>query len=351
MPVPPRTHRYGVCRPCLVAVLTLALAAPVSTANAAVAQRARAPSAIASTDELCKHFEDYSWLDEKADKTVIKGVLKGLIEGISKTSWGRNHGLGSLKLPPATYGAGSTAILGFAKASCPTETLLPAAQSLQYLAPDLPQQRPVLGPQDYNAIYPPRTDADRSAQQAAQGFNSSGSTGMTGQQVLNLSDALCADIKRGEKRTNLSASLGRPDLNATDAANILVSLTRDRCRLSPPETDAVAGRLNDFLVVNQQLAELPPFLSNPTWVCGASPEQAKLSWTAGGVNPITLYELYRRNADGTWSPYPYPRDTRGTDTITVLNLGRGIHDFALRATDDHGNQSAWVWIRTNQQLC
>ncbi|MFF9016616.1 hypothetical protein ACF09C_27050 [Streptomyces sp. NPDC014870] len=350
MSVTLRLHRHFVHRSILAAGLVLALSAPVGMANAAVAQPVRAPSQLADID-LCRRFEQYSWTEEKVDKTATKAVLRGLVWGIGKTPWGRSHGLGNLRLPPFTYGAGSTLILGFAKASCPRETLVPAAQSLQYLSPDRPQQQPTTDPQDYNTIFPAPTADNISAQQAAEDFNISGATGMTGQRVLNLSLAMCIDTKLGEAKTDLRAYLGRADLRAHDAAKTLVSLTRKRCPLSPVQTEVVAGRLNDFLVFNQELAQLPPFLVNPTWACGATPEQATLRWTAAGANPITQYELYHLNADGTWTPYNVHPDTIVTSTIGVTNLASGIHDFALRATDDQGNQSGWVTIRTDQQLC
>ncbi|MFF1481472.1 hypothetical protein ACFVYD_28660 [Streptomyces sp. NPDC058301] len=270
-----------------------------------------------------------------------------------KSPWGRSRNLGNLRVPPGTYGAGATLILGAAKASCPPQTLIPAAQSLRHLAPELPQEQPAYpSSEDYKVIFPPPETDGSAALRAAQEFNSTASTRLSSQQVLNLSDALCNDVQHGSAQTNLRAYLGRADLDSLDAVNTLVSLTINRCSLPPAETEAVTGRLNDFLVANQHLAELPPFLVNPTWNCGTTPQEAKLNWVVAGANPITGYELYHLNADGSTTSYHVRTAIyRGVTTTTVPNLAPAIHDFALRATDDQGNHSAWVAIRADQRIC
>jgi hypothetical protein len=300
-------------------------------------------------DPLCKHFEEQNWFEKRADKAGLKKALKTLVVWISKRPWGQARGLG--RVPDFAYGVGSTVILEFTKASCPPRTLELAAQSLPYLAPDVQQQPTYPSQQDYATVYQlPHIAEALVASEAARDFNNSGATGMTGPLVLELSDALCFGTQRGQATTNLSAYLGRADLDALRAVDNLMALTLKNCRLSPAQAEALAGRLNNFLIINQHLAQLPPYLANPTWYCGAAPQQATLRWTPRGANPISGYELYVLRPDGRWTESGITVNP-STSAIPLINLEQRVYDFALRATDDQGNQSAWVYTRVDPRLC
>ncbi|MCX5604775.1 hypothetical protein OOK29_42280 [Streptomyces phaeochromogenes] len=341
----------GLSRRALAVSLAVVLAAPLSSAGAAAAAQTR-PAAAGLLDPLCDHFERTKWYGEQAEKLVLKVAVKGLAIAIAKR---RGFSPVQARDMGGKYGTGSGLVLKFTKEFCPPQTMIPAAQSLSYLGPDLERQPGATSRESYDAYFPQpaaKTDLE-AAVDAARLFNSSGASNVTTANVLDLSNALCKESERyGGPKTDVRSYLGRADLRALDASNTVMSLTLKSCpQLTSDQADDLAGRLHNLLVTNDQLAHLPPFLTDPVWSCGTIPGELTLSWRPISANRISHYELYDQEMDGRWTQKSLNPNEGSATSINVRAAVQRFHVYALRATDEQGSQSAWTFVRVNLPLC
>ncbi|MFD9333096.1 hypothetical protein ACFWBF_01550 [Streptomyces sp. NPDC060028] len=176
---------------------------------------------------------------------------------------------------------------------------------------------------------------------------------MSGESVSGLAAELCRQaVRQGTPGIRLGQYLGQADLRAVGAVKTLMSLTLKACpQLPVADADDLAGRLNGFLIGNDRLKNVPPFLLNPRWSCGAAPGQLVLNWDPLGVHPVDHYDLYHSPDGEKWYPIALAPGSVVNNGIGLFGVAPALHVYALRATDVQGNESAWTDIRACAQIC
>ncbi|WP_406346895.1 hypothetical protein [Streptomyces sp. NBC_00648] len=329
-----------------VAAGTVAPASAVERPAAAIPRAAPTPLR-SDGDWVCAEIGKRRWIDVAADgKPILKKVISTVADRLVALHSPELQGIGK------AFGLGGVYLLEHAQANCSTETLAKTVQALPFLS---------LTPR--TQLYPDRNQYSQalqnsvSAADAAQQFIAAGARQdqMTAERVRELATALCTEATQpGAPQTNLADYIQAADLRAAGAVKTVMSLTLEGCaQLTGTQADYLTARLNNQLISNDTVKNLPPTIVGLTATCGNTPDQIVLSWKlfAFATVPETGYALYLRPVGGQWTQLQVHLDPATGNSTFIAPLQQTTYDFALSATDDRGNQSAWTYLTANAAVC